>query len=162
MSLDLAAILMNPQVDLNRLLNDYIENQREDYRLEAELVARAIREQRDHEMGIRQPLIDRVANVDMLEAPSRQNALLQESLIKIKSLQESQKKTIEQNKAHLEEAQRHKQLLLASYEEYRRKLDNAQPKLPSEKAFYNFSNAAMTYVATRNVMDPYATSSKPY
>ena len=149
MSLDLAAILMNPQVDLNGLLNDYIENQTENYRLEAELVARAIREQRDHETGIRQSLINRVASVDILEVPSRQNALLQESLIKIKSLQESQKKTIEQNKAHLKEVQRHKQLLLASYEEYRRKLDNAQPKLPSEKAFYNFSNAAMTYVATR-------------
>jgi hypothetical protein len=147
MSLDLVAVLMNPQVDLNRLLRGYIENQEANYRLEVDLVAREVIRQRDHYADLTRALVDRVADVDIQEAPSDQIALLRESLEKIKSFQETQKKAIEQNQAHLEEAKRHKQALLASYEEYRKKLGSAEPRLPSERAFYRFANAATTYVA---------------
>jgi len=160
MSSDLKAVLMNPQIDLNRFLADYVEHQSANYVLEADAVAREVIAQRDHYQDLTRTLIDRVAEVDVQEAPNLQIALLQESLEKTKDFQEKQMKTIEQNKAHLEQVQKHKVALLSSYEGYQKKLENAQPKLPCEKALYRFASAATNYIACRNTVQSYASGSK--
>lgn len=160
--LALQEALMNPEVELDRFLLNFRDQLQRNYEVNVAEIFQQVQEQQNVYAAEINRFVQAVLEVNVAEAPNRQIALLNESLLHIKNEQELIEKTLEEKEIYLKELERQKTELNTLYHKTASKVDSSRPKIFSEKEFYKAAHAAIDYAAHRKQGYTHASQSRRY